>query len=80
MPADERHEVGKGQAPGDVEPVATPFEQDDVLVAAFPDRLDEAAARRELFGERRRHTREGRRDEDGVEGRLSREASAAPKS
>jgi hypothetical protein len=67
VPADERHEVGKGQGPRGVEPVAGPLEEDDVLVAAPPDRLDEAAAQSELLRERRRNPRERGGDEDAFE-------------
>lgn len=45
------------------------LKRDDLFLAAWSDGLDQVSAEPELLDQRRRYLREGRRDEDGVEGR-----------
>src|ERR687891_297572 len=71
--ADQRDEAGEGDQAHAAQSVPVPLEEDDLLLAAAPDGLDEATAGRQLVGERRRHGGEGGGDDDGVEGRLFRQ-------
>jgi hypothetical protein len=66
VPADQGDKPRARDRPDAVEDAVPLPEQDDLLVAAAAERLDEASALGELRDERRRHAREGRGDEDRV--------------
>ena len=66
MGAVEPDEVGPCDVLAGYEASRSLLEEDDLLLAARADRLDEPAARCELLGEGRRYQRESCGDEDPV--------------
>src|SRR5438067_2997848 len=58
LPPDKRDEARLCDRPDALESPVSLAEQDDVLVAAAADRLDEATVLRKLLDQRRRHARE----------------------